>query len=211
MNVSGEAPAEPQSGDADGALRVTNASAEMSEIPKDADAPVAKLHDRALWQFCRFVEVPEDADQRQLDLAAFADGSLDPDDRERIAELLRADPEAAADVAAARTLASMVDEEAPEIAHIVARAIALRPADLPRPGRVVPFSGPRQSMRLHGLAQWASLAAAVAIAAWLGFAMGSDASLALRQPALNGDDGAAIELFDPATGFLHDTSAGSQT
>jgi len=93
----------------------------------------------------------------------------------------------------------------------IARASALRPADPHRRGLVIPFSRSRQRILLHGLAQWGSLAAAVAMAAWLGFAMGSDASLALSQRSLGGEEGTAIELFDPATGFLHDLPAGVQT
>jgi hypothetical protein len=41
--------------------------------------------------------------------------------------------------------------------------------------------------------------------------MGSDASFALGEPKLGGEDAGAIELFDPGTGFLHDLPAGSQT
>jgi len=47
--------------------------------------------------------------------------------------------------------------------------------------------------------------------AWLGFTMGSDASFALTQPKLGGDESTATELFDPGTGFLHELPTGIQT
>ena len=59
-----------------------------------------------------------------------------------------------------------------------------------------------------------SLAAAIAIASWLGFSMGSGVSLELSQPGQQsqvGVDGLLPELLDPATGFLRDLGEGLQT
>jgi hypothetical protein len=183
----------------------------MNPTSEETHGPIEPVSDRALWQRCRLAEGPLDESLRLLDLAAFAEGGLDPDEHDRIAAWLVADPEAAADVAAARALAGTSGESSAAIGRIVARAGALRPSAPSDRGRVYSFFRPRRGILLHGLAQWGSLAAAIAIAAWLGFTMGSDASSALSQPKLGGDDGSAIELFDPATGFVHDQPAGIQT
>jgi hypothetical protein len=184
----------------------------MSSTPEDIDEPVDRMSDRALWQRCRAADAPEDEHVRLLDLAAFAERGLDPDEHDRIAALLATDPVATADVAAARALAGNPGETSPAAERIAARASALVPAAPARSGRVIPFSRVHRRLLLHGLAQWGSLAAALAVTAWLGFSMGSDASLALGQPAAAGEDsGANIELFDPATGFLNEMPAGVQT
>jgi hypothetical protein len=189
----------------------------MTSSSEDMDEPSYRLSDRGLWRRCRLADAPEDENLRLLDLAAFAEGGLDPDEADRIAALLFADPDAAADVAVARAATGKIGPgqtgvSSAAIERIVARASALRPAAARSgAGRVFRFSRPRPHFLLHGLAQWGSLAAALAMAAWLGFTMGSDASLALSQSTLSGRDGAAVELFDPATGFLHDMPAGVQT
>ena len=64
------------------------------------------IADRILWQRSRTIEAVEDEGARYLDMAAFAEGRLDPDERERVAEWLRSRPDAAGDIAAARALAS---------------------------------------------------------------------------------------------------------
>ena len=182
----------------------------MNPTPEKMDEPVDRVSDRALWQRCRLAEAPADESLRFLDLAAFAEGGLDPDEHDRIAAWLVADPEAAADVAAARSLAGNSGASSVAIDRIVARASTLRPDAPSHRGVVYSIFRPQRRILLHGLAQWGSLAAAIGIAAWLGFTMGSDASIAISQPK-PGDDGAAIELFDPATGFLHDLPAGIHT
>jgi len=166
---------------------------------------------RGLWQRCRQAEAPADESLRFLDLAAFAEGGLDPDEHDRIAAFLVADPDAAADVAAARALAGDSGESSAAIDRIVARAGALRPAAPSNPGVIYwLFHPPRRILR-NGLAQWSTLAAALAIAAWLGFAMGSDASLALSNSRPSSDMGFLPELFDPASGFLRDLGEGLRT
>jgi hypothetical protein len=81
-----------------------------------------------------------------------------------------------------------------------------------RHGAASPHLAGRQI--LHAVAQWGSLAAAIAFASWLGFSMGSGASLTLIQPGQPNqisDDNPLPELLDPPTGFLRDLGAGQQT
>ena len=162
-----------------------------------------KSPDHALWQRSRTTDAPADEAARFVDLAGFADGLLDPDERERVADFLTTDPTAAADVAAAHALAGGVDERPAGFERIVARACALVPDPQFSTARVIAFA-PRPRRVLHGLAQWGSLAAAILVASWLGFSMGSDTSLALSHPGLSSDTSVMPELFDPGTGFLRD-------
>jgi hypothetical protein len=64
---------------------------------------------------------------------------------------------------------------------------------------------------LHGFAQWGSLAAAIAMASWLGFAMGSDAGLAFTQPVQPNSDSFLNEMLDPGIGILRDLGEGTRT
>jgi anti-sigma factor RsiW len=158
--------------------------------------------DRALWRRSCLTDATEDEVSRFLDLAAFADGLLEPDESDRIAALLAADPVASDDVAAARR--GIVPEELPgTLERIVARACAILPSE--PTSRVVAFTpaSPRRRI-LQGFAQWGSLAAAMVLASWLGFAMGSDASRTLSAPVPSSDASFMPELFDPGSGFLRD-------
>jgi hypothetical protein len=85
----------------------------------------------------------------------------------------------------------------------VARASALVPDPHLVVARIIAFA-PRQRRLLHGFAQWGSLAAAILMASWLGFSMGSDTSFALIHPGVSSDTSLMPELFDPGTGFLRD-------
>jgi len=165
--------------------------------------------DRALWQRSRLTDATEDEAARLLDIAAFADGRLDEDEAERVAARLTGDAAATGDVAVARRLAQDEPPEAP--AQVVARALALvPPAGV---AEIIPFA-PRMppQPRLQLVARWGSLAAAVAVAGWLGFALGMDTSLMLAQPRLGGgEDGFLHELIDPAPSFLRDLGDGAQT
>ncbi len=96
-----------------------------SEGPEQEPNPA----DRSLWQRCRVLDAAEDETARFLDLAAYADGLLDIEEEDRVAALLAADPEAAADVAAARALAS-AELMSAGLGRIIARASAI-----PSPGR----------------------------------------------------------------------------
>ena len=161
--------------------------------------------DRVLWLRSRVTDAPVDEAVRLLDLAGFADGLLDVDERDRVAAILAGDPLAAADVAAAQAVANANHEMPAGIERIVARANAILPDPHPTGASIIAIAPrARQNRLLHGFAQWGSLAAAVAVASWLGFSMGSDTSLALRQPGLSSDTSVMPELFDPGTGFLRD-------
>jgi hypothetical protein len=144
-----------------------------------------------LWQRSREIEASEDEAERFLDLAAFAEARLDDDERERVAALLVLVPAAAADVDAARALAGSLPE-ASVGAAVIARASALVGAE------IVPFRPRRGTAVLwHRTARWGSLAAAVALASWLGFDLGSTASATYA--SVRGDDVSLGELIDPAS------------
>ena len=166
--------------------------------------------DRRLWQRCRTMDAAEDEAARFLDLAAYADGLLDIEDQERVAALLAADPDAAADVEAAR-VAATAEPISTELERIIARASAISVGAGITSGKVIPLARLRARRFFPPLAQWGSLAAAIALAGWLGFAMGSNASLALNDHRVQNDTGLLPELFDPATGFLRDLGEGPRT
>ena len=170
--------------------------------------PAAGLPDAALWRRSRTVDMTDDEAEaeRYLDLAGFADGRLDPDDRERVAEFLAGNPVAAGDVAAAHAPAGR-QVAVPESA--IARACALVE---PRGAMVVPFPHSRRDRpRLQGMARWGSLVAAMAVASWLGFTLGMDTSRSLVQIRQPGEDGFLREFVDPSAGFMRDLTEGTQT
>lgn len=171
--------------------------------------PTTGLPDAALWRRSRVVEMIEDEAERYLDLAGYADGRLDPDDRERVAEQLAGDPVAAADVAAARAQAEQ-PEPIPEPA--IARACALVDGGAAQRGTVIPFPPSRRERpRLLGMAGWGSLAAAMAVASWLGFTLGMDTSLSFTQGRQASEDGFLREFLNPSTGFMRDLTEDPQT
>src|SRR5438067_8702674 len=169
--------------------------------------PTAEASDRTLWQRTAVAEAVEDEGERFLDLAGFADGRLDPDERERVAERLARDPDAAADVAAAPALAGAV-EPIPE--HLIARACAL--VSEPERGRVIPFTRLRLSPpTLPGIARWASLAAALVLASWLGFDLGSATSAAFAPVVQPAEDSLVRDMLVPSGGFVRDLTEGVWT
>lgn len=166
---------------------------------------------RSLWRRARSVEIVESETERFLDLAAFADGRLDEEEHARVAAQAAADPAAASDIAAARAIADSGAEAPAGLEAIVHRAVAVLD-DGPAQRRVVAFPRHLPARRLlQGVAQWGSLAAALVVASWLGFAMGSGASLTLSQPSQISDESFLPELLDPSTGFLRDLAEGQQT
>ena len=176
-----------------------------SEGPEQGPNPA----DRSLWHRCRVLDAAEDEAARFLDLAAYADGLLDIDEEERVAAWLATDPEAAADVVAARALASAEPISA-GLEHMIARAGAIPTDADPEFAHVVPFA--RRGRRVvEVFAEWGSIAAAVALASWLGFAMGSDTSRALSEPRQPSDTTFLPELFDAAPSFLRDLGEGMRT
>ena len=166
--------------------------------------------DRRLWQHCRATDAPEDEAARFLDLAAFADGQLDADDQDRVAAWLAEDQDAAADVSAARVLGNDYEYTA-ELERVIARACAISPEADPARGQVVVLAHWRRRRIAQGFAQWGSIAAAIALAGWLGFSMGSDTSLALTAPRQQSETGFLPDLFDPAPAFLRDLGEGLRT
>jgi anti-sigma factor RsiW len=163
--------------------------------------------DRRLWQRCRVADAPEDEGARFLDLAAFADGLLDSDEQDRVAAWLAGDEEAAADVGAARA-APEPNRESAELERVIARACAISPEAGPTGGRIVVLAQWRPRRLVQGVAQWGSLAAAMALASWLGFSMGSDTSLALTAPQQPGESSLLPDLFDSGSSFLRDLGEG---
>jgi hypothetical protein len=169
----------------------------------------ARLPDYNLWQICRETDASDDEAARFLDLAAFAEDRLDEDERERVAAWASADRDAMADIAAARAVADASFADAP--AQMVARACAAHPSLADAPGRVIPFPPVRQpAANWNGVARWASLAAAVVVAGWLGFNLGIDAWSDYRQLGQAGDD-AIHELLDPSAGFMRDLTDATRT
>jgi anti-sigma factor RsiW len=164
----------------------------------------------ALWRRSCVTDAATSEAERYLDLAAFADGRLDPDDRERVAEWLAGDSEAAGDVAAARALA-MLDGRLPSAPEaLVARAGSLV-GGAPQQAAVIPFPTRARGPRLRRIAGWGGFAAAMAVASWLGFILGVDASLSYTQIGQAREDGFLREMFDPSTGFPRDLTGGAQT
>lgn len=177
--------------------------------------------DRILWQRSCTIEVTEDECARFLDLAAFAEGRLDPDERERVAAWLRNHEEAGDDIDAARALANGGPREAPgweapgrealsEAA--MARACALVGDGAPgRRGSVVafrPHAGRRPVLGI--IAQWSSLAAALVVAGWLGFTLGMDTSgMLTHSGGPVPDDGIAQDLFGSSPAFFRDMTGGA--
>ena len=169
------------------------------------------LSEAAVWRRSRTTDAADDEAERFLDLAGFVDGQLDPDEHERVADLLARDPAAAADVTAAREVAVAFGNAAAPPGSVVDRAVSLvGPPE--RRGVVLRFA-PRSAAppQLRRIAGWASLAAAMVIASWLGFALGVDTSVSLAQVGQAGDDGFLRELLDPSAGFLRDLDGGTQT
>jgi anti-sigma factor RsiW len=135
-----------------------------------------------------------------LVLAAYADGGLAANEREAIEELLAEHPELAEDVALARAGASQNDATDAELAAVVARASALVPGS---GDRVIAFRPARRGAepRWRDAARWSALAASFALVSYLGFALGSDASMVLA--GLNQSvAGQTDELLDPPTGLF---------
>lgn len=168
------------------------------------------IADRILWQRSQSIYAVEDEGARYLDLAAFAEGRLDPDEGERVAEWLRSRPDAAGDIAAARALASVA---APGYLSetAVARACALVGGGAAsRPGSVIAFPA-RAGRRpvLASITQWGSLAAAMVVAGWLGFTLGMDASDTIASGRPGSDDGVTQDLFGSSPAFFRDLTGGA--
>lgn len=167
----------------------------------------AELFDRKLWRRSQETETVPDEVERLLDLAAYAENRLDAEDAARVAELLARDADAASDVAAARALAGVA--MLPADAEIVARAESLV---LGGPPEALLIAFPTRAIVArpwYRAASWSSLAAAMLLAGWLGFSLGSGLSdgMMFSRPA---DDASANELLDPAPLLLRDFTESSR-
>lgn len=189
-------------------------SGAMSRIDDAVEGPEAREAHRALWRRCRTTDAPVNEAERFLDLAGLADGLLDDEERGRVVALAAGDRVMAADVAAGRAISAGGIAMPGGLEHIIERAVAIV-ADGPEQRRVIPLAAQAVRRRvLHGVAQWGGLAAAIGFASWIGFAMGSGASLTLSQPGQQrqiSDENFLPELLDPSTGFLRDLGDGQQT
>ncbi|HTQ34734.1 MAG TPA: hypothetical protein VMI30_11225 [Stellaceae bacterium] len=164
--------------------------------------------DREVWRRSQEIDVVPDEAEYLLELAAFADSRLDEDDTARIAARLAHDAMAAEDIAAARTLggAAMLSADA----DVIARAGALVGED--RPDAVlIPFPVRHPPVRhWSSAATWSGLAAAMVLAGWVGFDLGSGIS---RAPVFGRsvDEVSSSEFFDATPLLLRDLTENSQT
>jgi anti-sigma factor RsiW len=167
--------------------------------------------DREVWRRSREIEaVPDEADYL-LDLAAFADNRLDDEDAARVAVLIERDPAIADDVTAARALAgaTMLSADAGVVARAEALVVVRGAGDRPEAELIAFPARPPMVRRWYSAARWSGLAAAVVLAGWLGFDLGSGIS---RSPALSAvDDAASSELIDTTPLLLRDLTENSQT
>jgi anti-sigma factor RsiW len=168
------------------------------------------IADRILWQRSRVTVAVQDEFDRFLDLAAFADGRLDSDERERIAEWLQSHPEAAGDIAAARVLADAGAYQTLSRTGLARASMLVGDSDSSPRGTVLAFPE-RQGKRsgLAAIAQWGGLAAAMVVAGWLGFTLGMDASGILARNGPGSDDSIAQELFGSSPAFFRDLTGGA--
>src|SRR5580693_4342225 len=97
----------------------------MSRTDEEREKLPDLSSNRALWRRSCLTDATEDEVSRFLDLAAFADGLLEPDESDHIATLLAADPVARDDVAAARGVGVGPDTLPGTLERIVARAGAI--------------------------------------------------------------------------------------
>lgn len=167
-----------------------------------------ELPDREIWLRSREIEVPAEEAEWLLDLAGFADSRLEEDDAARVAALLASDPDAAGDVAAARLLADATVEAAAP--GIIARAAALAD-DQQAAADVIAFPVRPPVRPWFNAASWSGLAAAVVLAGWLGFSLGSSGLPGVAFVSHAPDEASTNELFDPAPPLiLRDFTENSQ-
>jgi hypothetical protein len=160
--------------------------------------------DQELWRRSQAIDAAPDEAEHLLDLAAFADDRLDEDEAACIAALIARDVDAADDVAAARLLADFAMAAADP--GVVTRATALV-GEGQAEAVLIAFPVRQPAPRpWFSAATWGSLAAAIALAGWLGFDLGSGMSSIGR----SGEDVSANELLDSAPLLLRDFTDNSQ-
>jgi anti-sigma factor RsiW len=165
------------------------------------------LSDRDVWRLSQHTDASRDEAGYLMDLAAFADSRLDPDEAARVEALIVGDADADADVAATRVLAGTAIAAADPA--IIARAEALVDEGSAE-AVLIAFPAPRPASRpWYSAASWSGLAAAMVMAGWLGFDLGSGLS---TSPILGGStvDLTANELFDAAPLMVRDLTESSR-
>ena len=163
--------------------------------------------DREVWRRGREIEVVPDETEHLMDLAAFTDNRLDDDDAARVAALIAQDAAVAEDVAVARALAggTMLSADA----SIITRAEALVAEDRPEAELIAFPARPAMVRRWYNAASWSGLAAAIVLAGWLGFDLGS--GLSATPPFGHAtDEVSTSDLLDPAPLLLRDFTESSQ-
>jgi anti-sigma factor RsiW len=162
--------------------------------------------DREVWRRSQEMEATPDEASYLLDLAAFADNRLDDDETAWVAALIERNADAAEDIAAARMLvgATMLAADV----SIMARAEALVGAARPEAELIAFPVRPPVVRPWYSAATWSGLAAAIVLAGWLGFDLGSGIS---TSPVFSrsADDASASELLDPSP-LLRDFTENSQ-
>jgi hypothetical protein len=162
--------------------------------------------DREVWRRSQEMEATPDKASYLLDLAAFADNRLDDDETAWIAALIERNADAAKDIAAARTLAGATMLAAD--VGIMARAEALV-GEARSEAELIAFPvRPPEVRPWYSAATWSGLAAAIVLAGWLGFDIGSGIS-ASPVFSRSADDASASELLDPSP-LLRDFTENSQ-
>jgi hypothetical protein len=162
--------------------------------------------DRDVWRRSQEIEAAPDEAEFLLDLAAFADNRLDDDDTARIAALLARDDDTASDVAAARALAGVTMIAADE--SVMARAAMLTGGGRPE-AMLIDFPvRPVVRRPWYSAATWSGLAAAIVLAGWLGFDLGS--GLSMSPPLGHAPDETSSELLDPGPQLARDFIENSQ-
>jgi hypothetical protein len=161
---------------------------------------------QALWRMWKAADGGRDGgrDARSapddMTLAAYAEGDLAAAENALVAAFLAEHLELASDVGAAAAPAS-IDDSAPSLASVIARAQALvtAPSDSVAPFRGAPRQQSAGGASWRVAARWGSLAASLALVSWLGFALGNDAygSLAALELRASAPTGVADELLDP--------------
>lgn len=165
------------------------------------------LSDRDIWRRSLETDASPDEATDLMDLAAFADGRLEPDEMALVEAVIARGAGAAADVAAARALAGTAMTAATPA--IIARAQALV-GEGKSEALLIAFPAPKPTSRpWYSAASWSGLAAAMVVAGWLGFDLGSGLSTSpvFGRPT---EDLAANELIDAAPLMVRDFTESSR-
>lgn len=161
--------------------------------------PMDSAEEAGLWRRWREAgggRLAAGAEPDALELAAYAENRLSPEETEAVEDWLSSNPQIIKDIFAAREIDESALPEAPEA--VVARAAALVGVG---DGKVLAFRRPTASRRRwRGAASWGAMAASLLVASLAGFAMGDDtyATLLGGSPPVLGQ-----ELLDPPSSLFN--------